>query len=133
LTAIVDGVTIRSQVLALGSSRHQHHNESRIEAIRVWILLVSVGEEVEYQVSRLVQVLKDHMNVEIMVVVGSKNSQKGGRGVQVLLAVDCLEETPLGKRGYGLRSMVIEPADFEVVLNQTSCSREVVVHGQVCD
>lgn len=91
-----------------------------------------VEGEVGYQVFQLVQVLI-HTNVEIMVVVGSKDFQKVGQGVQVLLAVDCLEETPLGKRGYGHRNMVIEPVDFEVVLNQTGCSREVAAHGVVCD
>lgn len=91
-----------------------------------------VEGEVEYQVFQLVQVLI-HTNVEIMVVVGSKNFQRVGRGGQVLLAVDYLEETSLGKRGYGHRNMVIERVDFEVVLNQTGCSREVVAHGVVCD
>ena len=91
-----------------------------------------VEEEVEYQVLLLVQILI-HMNVEIMVVVESKHSQRVGRDVQVLLAVDYLEETPLGKRGCGHRNMVIEPVEFEMVLNQTSCSTEVIVHELVCD
>jgi len=34
LIVIVNGVAIRSRVLALGSSGHQHHTASRIEVIR---------------------------------------------------------------------------------------------------
>ena len=68
-----------------------------------------------------------------MVVFGSKSSQRGGRDVQVLLVVDYPEEKQLGKRDCGLRNMVIELVDFEVVLIQTSYSREVVAHEEVCD
>ena len=91
-----------------------------------------VEEEVEYQVFQLVQVLS-YMNVEIMAVVGSKNFQMVGRGAQVLLAVDYPEETLLGRRGYDHQNMVIEPVDFEVVLNQIGCSKEVAAPEEVCD
>ena len=67
-----------------------------------------------------------------MVVFGSKSSQRVGRDVQALLVVDP-EEKQLGKRDCGLRNMVIELVDFEVVLIQTSYSREVVAHEEVCD
>jgi hypothetical protein len=35
LTVIVNGVAIRSRILALGSSCRQHHTASRIEVIRI--------------------------------------------------------------------------------------------------
>jgi hypothetical protein len=133
LVAVVNDVTIHLQVLAPESSRRQHHTASRIEGIPVWDLSVLVEEAVECPVSQLVQALRNHMNAEIMVVAGSKSSQMAGRGVQVLLVVDYLEETPLGKRDCGLLNMVIEPVDLEVVLNRTSCSKEVIAHGVVCD
>jgi hypothetical protein len=132
LIVIVNGVAIRSQVLALESLQRQHRTASRIEVIRVQVLPVLVGEEVEYSVFQLVRVLI-HTNVEIMVVVGSKNFQRVGRGVQVLLAVDYLGGILLGRRGCDLQNMGIEPVDFEAVLNQTGCSKEVVAHGVVCD
>jgi hypothetical protein len=70
-----------------------------------------------------------------MVAVESKNSQTIDRGTPVLLAVDCPKKsaTTLGKRGCGYWDMAIESVCFEVELNQTSCSREEVVHGRVCD
>lgn len=133
LVVVANDVAIRSQALTQEFSRHRRHTASRIEVIRALVLSVSAGEVVEYQVSQPVQVLTNQKNGEIMVAVESKNSQMVGRGTPVLLAVDCPEEIPLGKRGCGLRNMVIEPVDFEMVLNQISCSREVIVHERVCD
>lgn len=89
-------------------------------------------EEVECQVSQLARVLMSRMSVEIMVVVESKSSQRVGRDVQALLVVDP-EEKQLGKKDCGLLNMGIEPVVLEVVLIQTSYSREVVAHGEACD
>ena len=133
LVVVANDVTIRLQGQNQEFSQHRRHTETRIEVIRALVLSVWAGEVVEYQVSQPAQVLTNQTNGEIMVAVESKNSQMVGRGTPVLLAVDCPEETPLGKRGCGHRNMVIEPVEFEMVLNQTSCSTEVIVHELVCD
>ena len=128
----MNGVSIRLLVQGPGVSKHQHQSAIHIEAIQAWVLIVLVVEVVEFQVSQLARVLTSHRSVEIVVVVGSKSSQKAGRGVQALLVVDP-EEKRLGKRDCGPRNMVIELVDLEVVLIQTSYSREVAVPGEVCD
>jgi hypothetical protein len=133
LVVAANDVAIRPQVLTQEFSQHRRHTASRIEVIRALVLSVWAGEVVENQVSQPVQVSTNQTNGVIMVAVESKNSQMVGRGTPVLLAVDCPEETPLGMRGCGHRNMVIEPVDLEMVLNQISCSREVIVHELVCD
>jgi hypothetical protein len=133
LAAIGTGVAIRSQMLGLELWMGQHHTANRIEATRVQLLPVLVEVEGEFRAAQLAQVLKSHTNAVIMEAVGNKNFQRVGRDVQVLLVVYSHEETTPGMKGYGLRNMVIEPVDFEVVLNQTSCSREAIAHEEVCD
>lgn len=73
------------------------------------------------------------MSAVIMVVVGSKKFHKAGPGEQVLLGAEHREETPLRILDCGLQNMVIEQVDFDVLLNQTGCSTEVIARGKVCD